>query len=53
MKYQILAAVFLGVAASQSAQAVNITVSDGVAGGGFGGGPTGVGNEDKIGRAHV
>ncbi len=47
MKYSALTAVILGLAASQSAQAVNITVSDGVAGGGFSGGPTGVGNEDN------
>ncbi len=47
MKYPILAAVILGVAAIPAANATNITIFDGVSGGGFSGGGAGVGNEDN------
>jgi VPDSG-CTERM motif len=46
-KYSVLTAAILGIAAIPSANASNITIFDGVSGGGFSGGGAGVGFEDN------
>lgn len=47
MKYSVLTAAVLGIAAIPAAHASNITIFDGVSGGGFSGGGAGVGLEDN------